>query len=351
VLLSSLKIQFVVAPNSRNETAFCPTNLEKIMQALYLHAGQLEYRPDYPTPTPGAGEALVRVRLAGICSTDLEMVKGYIPNFAGVLGHEFVGEVVEAAESGWHGRRVVASINIGCGVCAVCLGQGPEHCPNRQTLGIHQRDGIFAEYVALPLANLLEVPANVPDEAAVFTEPLAAALRIREQIRLRPSARTAVIGPGRLGLLLGQVLALDGTAVIMLGRSPQSLELPAQLGLQTAGAHDLPDDSFDLVVEATGNEAGFTQALRLVRPLGTIILKSTFAARSQLDLTKIVVSEISVIGSRCGPFAPALRLLAANAINTHALIAAEFPLAEGLAALEYAAQPGVRKVLLRPLGK
>jgi threonine dehydrogenase-like Zn-dependent dehydrogenase len=218
-------------------------------------------------------------------------------------------------------------------------------------LGIHQRDGIFAEYVALPLANLFEVPENVPDEAAVFTEPLAAALRIREQVRLRPSAQTAVIGPGRLGLLVGQVLALAGTAVLMLGRTPESLELPVQLGLQTALAHDLPDDSFDLVVEATGNEAGFAQALRLVRPLGTIILKSTYAARSQLDLTKIVVSEINLVGSRCGPFAPALRLLAANAINTQLLINAEFPLAEGLAAFAVARQPGVRKVLIRPSGK
>lgn len=318
------------------------------MQAVVLQAGQLTYLQDYPTPTPQPNEVLVRVRLAGICTTDLEMEKGYIPGFQGVLGHEFVGEVVSGSDERWHGRRVVASINIGCGTCPVCLGQGPEHCPHRQTLGIHQRDGIFADYVALPVSNLLEVPATVSDEAAVFTEPLAAAVRIREQVRVRPSADTAVIGPGRLGLLVGQVLALDGTAVTMLGRHVSTLELPAQLGLQTALADDLPDNSFDFVVEATGNESGFAQALRLVRPLGTIILKSTFAAQSQINLTKIVVSEISVIGSRCGPFAPAMRLLAANAVNVQALISAEFPLADGLAAFEMAARYGVRKVLLRP---
>lgn len=318
------------------------------MQTLYLRSGQLHYLQDYPQPTPRSGEALVRVRLAGICATDLEMVKGYMPDFQGVLGHEFVGEVVQAEDAAWRGRRVVAAINIGCGHCPVCQGKGPEHCHNRQTVGIYNRDGVFAEYVALPLSNLQEVPPAVPDEAAVFTEPLAAALRIREQAPVRPSGHTAVIGPGRLGLLVAQVLALDGTAVTTVGRSSQSLALPAQLGLPTALAGDLPDDSFDFVVEATGNEAGFMQALRLVRPLGTILLKSTFAAGSRLDLSKIVVSEINVIGSRCGPFAPALRLLAASAVQTEPLIAAEFSLAAGLAAFAFAAQPGVRKVLLRP---
>ncbi len=318
------------------------------MQALCLKPGQLSYCPDYPDPIPGPDEALVRVRLAGICTTDLEMVKGYIPDFHGVLGHEFVGEVVSAPDGCRHGQRVVASINVGCSTCAVCQVKGFEHCPHRQTLGIHRHDGVFADYVAIPLRNLFAVPADVPDEAAVFTEPLAAALRIREQVRLRPSAAMAVIGPGRLGLLVGQVLAVDGTAVTMLGRHPASLELPAQWGLQTALAADVPDNSFDLVVEVTGNETGFAQAIRLVRPLGTIILKSTFAGLSRLNLSKVVVSEITVIGSRCGPFAPALRLLAARTIATNALIAASFPLAEGVAAFEKAAQPGVRKVLLRP---
>lgn len=322
------------------------------MQALYLAGSQLKYLDDYPEPELQPGEALIRVSLAGICTTDLEIVKGYA-GFQGVLGHEFVG-VVEAApsEPGWIGRRVAGTINLGCRQCAVCLGEGPEHCPERTVLGIIGKDGAFADLLTLPLANLHPVPDEVPDEAAVFTEPLAAALRIREQVRVRPTARTAVVGPGRLGLLVGQVLALGGTAVTMLGRSRESLVLPAQLGLETGLVEEFPDNSFDFVVEATGNEAGFAQSLRLVRPLGTLILKSTFAGEATLNLTKLVVAEIRVIGSRCGPFAPALRLLAQRApqeaIRVQDLIEAEYPLRSGLAAFARAAQPGVRKVLLRP---
>jgi threonine dehydrogenase-like Zn-dependent dehydrogenase len=288
------------------------------------------------------------VSLAGICSTDLEIVKGYT-GFKGILGHEFVGVVEESpSEPAWIGRRVVGAINLGCRRCSVCLSDGPEHCPQRTVLGIIQKDGAFADYVTLPLVNLLPVPDEVPDEAAVFTEPLAAALRIREQAPVRPTARTAVVGPGRLGLLIGQVLALSGTEVTMLSRRRPSLALPAQLGLATGLVEEFADDSFDFVVEATGNEAGFAHSLRLVRPLGTLILKSTFAGKSSLDLSKLVVGEITVVGSRCGPFAPALRLLAQKAVNVQATIEAEYPLHNGLAAFTHAAQPGVRKVLLRP---
>lgn len=318
------------------------------MRALYLQNGRLQTRTDYPKPQPQADEALLRVRLAGICSTDLEMVKGYVPDFKGVLGHEFVGEVVESADGHWHGRRVVATINMGCGRCQICQEQGPEHCFERQALGIHNRDGVFADFVALPLRNLLAVPDGVPDEAAVFTEPLAAALRIREQVLIRPSAKTAVVGPGRLGMLVGKVLSLAGTEVTMLGRRPDSLTLAQDWGLPTALVDELPDNSFDLVVEVTGNNAGFAHSLRLVRPLGTLILKSTFTGNSDLDLTKLVVSEINVVGSRCGPFAPALRLLAENAMNVQSLIDAEYSLSDGLQALDFASSPGVRKVLLRP---
>lgn len=321
------------------------------MQALYLSDGQLSYRSDYPRPEPRAGEALIRVRLAGICATDLEIVKGYA-GFEGVLGHEFVGIVEASADPGWMGQRVVGTINLGCGRCPVCLSDGPEHCPHRTVLGIINKDGVFADYVTLPLANLLAVPEKIPDETAVFTEPLAAALRIREQVPVRPAARTAVVGPGRLGLLIGQVLALDGTAVTMLGRRPESLELPAQLGLNTGLVTEFGNDSFDFVVEATGNEAGFGHSLRLVRPLGTLVLKSTFHGQATLDLTKLVVAEINVIGSRCGPFAPALRLLARGdtrgGIRVRDFIEAEYPLRQGRAALDHAARPGVRKVLLRP---
>jgi threonine dehydrogenase-like Zn-dependent dehydrogenase len=200
----------------------------------------------------------------------------------------------------------------------------------------------------LPVVNLLSVPDNVADEEAVFTEPLAAALRIREQIAVRPAARIAVVGPGRLGLLVGQVLALAGTDVIVLGRRVASLELPRQLGLTTGLVDDAADDSFDLVVEATGNDAGFAHSLRLVRPRGTLVLKSTFHGNANINLTKLVVAEINVVGSRCGPFAPALRLLARGAVAVRPLIEAEYPLADALAAFARADQPGVRKLLLRP---
>ncbi|MBX7250875.1 MAG: alcohol dehydrogenase catalytic domain-containing protein [Candidatus Promineofilum sp.] len=350
------------------------------MRALVLEDGHLGLCADAPQPEPAADDALIRVSLAGICSTDLELVKGYAGGFRGVLGHEFVGVVVDAASGSgqypvssgqwsdsshlvssgttgvaeWVGRRVVGTINLGCRRCAVCLGEGPEHCPNRTTLGIHNKDGVFADYVTLPVVNLLEVPATVADEEAVFTEPLAAALRIREQIAVRPTARTAVVGPGRLGLLVAQVLALAGTEVVVLGRRAESLALPRQLGLPTGLVDAAADNAYDLVVEATGNDAGFAHSLRLVRPRGTLVLKSTFAGRANIDLTKLVVGEITVVGSRCGPFAPALRLLEQGAVGAQIavrpLIEAEYPLSEGLAAFEHAARPGARKVLLRPGG-
>lgn len=333
-----------------------------IMQALVLRDGHLTYHDDWPQPIPGPEEALIRVSLAGICSTDLELVKGYAGGFNGVLGHEFVGVVEQVGartSAEWIGQRVVGSINIGCGQCLVCQSDGPEHCPNRTTLGIHHRDGVFADRVVLPVANLFSVPDVVSDEEAVFTEPLAAAVRVREQVHIRPTQRAAVVGPGRLGLMVAQVLALAGGDVIVLGRRPESLELPKRLGLSVGLVDELPDNSMDLVIEATGNDAGFAHSLRLVRPLGTLVLKSTFHGNANINLTKLVVGEINVVGSRCGPFGPALRLLEANAraagslmagagVQVRPLVDAEYALRDGLAAFEYAARPGVHKVLLRP---
>lgn len=320
------------------------------MKALCLYDRKLTLDEQYPVPEPGEQEALIRVSLAGICSTDLEIVKGY-NDFQGVLGHEFVGvveRVGSAEHAEWAGRRVVGTINLGCRQCPICLHDGPEHCPERTVLGIISKDGIFAEYATLPVANLLPVPDSVPDELAVFTEPLAAALRIREQLVVRPSARTAVVGPGRLGLLIAQVLALTGTPVTVFGRRPASLELPQQLGLGTGLVAEAAENSFDFVVEATGNEAGFAHSLRIVRPLGTLVLKSTFAGNANLNLSKLVVDEINVVGSRCGPFTPALDLLEKGMVQVRPLIEGEYPLAEASAAFAHAAQPGVRKVLLRP---
>lgn len=318
------------------------------MQAIILSQDELHFQKDFPVPQPEQGEALIKISLAGICATDLEMIKGYKSGFRGVMGHEFVGVVEKAPDPKWHGKRVVGSINIGCGRCSICLHHGPEHCPKRQVLGILNKDGAFADYLTLPQSNLFAVPDDVKDETAVFTEPLAAALRIREQIRLVPGSRTAVIGPGRLGLLVGQVLALDGTDVVMIGRGRRSLELPAKLGLTTGLTEGFAENSFDTVVETTGNEAGFALALKLVRPLGTLVLKSTFAGKSHLDLTKLVVAEINVVGSRCGPFAPALNLLQKDAIDVQSLIDGEYKLSQAVQAFTHASQRGVRKILLRP---
>ncbi len=318
------------------------------MEALVLDEEGVRLERGRPCPVPAPGEALVQVLKAGICATDLELVKGYA-GFRGVLGHEFVGRVERSeGDGGWVGRRVVGSINLGCRRCSVCLGSGPEHCPERTVLGIVGRDGAFARYLTLPVANLLAVPDEVADEEAVFTEPLAAALRILEQVAVPPSARVAVVGPGRLGLLIAQVLALGGAEVVVHGRSDASLELPGELGLATARIEQAADDVWPLVVEATGNPAGLEKALAMVRPRGTLVLKSTYAENTPVDLTKLVVGEITVVGSRCGPFAPALELLRRRAVAVRPLVAADYPLGEAEAALAHAARPGVCKVLLTP---
>lgn len=316
------------------------------MQAVTVDNGTVRYSSTYKEPAPGPGDALVRVRLAGICATDLEIIKGYA-GFNGVLGHEFVGEVVSAPDDTWVGQRVVATINLGCGECNVCRFQGDEHCPSRTALGI-SRDGVFADFVSLPQRNLLPVPEIVSDEAAVFTEPLAAAMRIREQLLISPRERAAVVGPGRLGLLVAQVLALAATPVVVLGRRRASLDLPGRLGMETGLTAEMDSASFNLVVETTGSPSGLEEALRLVRPLGTIVLKSTYAGRAGVDLTPLVVNEITVVGSRCGPFEPALRLLAAGQVQVEPLIDAIAPLSTAVDALERASLPDVRKILLRP---
>jgi threonine dehydrogenase-like Zn-dependent dehydrogenase len=321
-----------------------------MMQALVIANGQLTYQAEWPAPVLRPGEALIRLLLGGICSTDLEIVKGYTA-LQGVLGHEFVGvvtAVADPADQPWLNRRVVGEINLGCRHCAVCLNDGPHHCPHRAVLGIINRDGAFADYLALPVVNLHPVPDHVPDEAAVFTEPLAAALRIRQQSNLAPEERIAVIGPGRLGLLIAQVLAQTGGRVTLLGRSALSLALPEQLGLRTGLAEAAADNSFDFVVEATGSAAGLAHALRLVRPLGRLVMKSTYADKEPVDLTKLVVGEITVIGSRCGPFATALDWLADRRIQTERLIDGRYSLQDGLAAFAHAQRPGVRKILLTP---
>lgn len=317
------------------------------MQALVL-ADTLTYRTDFAEPVPAADAALIELSLAGICATDLELAQGYA-GFHGIPGHEFVGRVVVVGDpqhNSWRQQRVVGSINIGCRTCPECLQHGPEHCPHRRVLGIRGQHGAFADYLTLPMRNLYPIADSVPDRAAVFAEPLAAALNVAEQLAQRPTGEIAVLGPGRLGLLIGKVLALAGHDVVMLGRTPASLALPAAWGLRTGLALDCPDNRFACVVDASGNAAGFAQALRLTRPRGTLVLKSTFAAGAALDLSKIVVAEITLLGSRCGPFAKALDLLAKGDVPVETLIDGEYPLRDGAAAFAHAAQPGVRKILL-----
>jgi threonine dehydrogenase-like Zn-dependent dehydrogenase len=298
-----------------------------------------------------AGEAVVRVTLAGVCNTDLEIARGYA-GFRGTLGHEFVGVVESATDAPeLTGRRVVGEINAGCGVCELCLAGDARHCPARTVLGIVGRDGAFAELLQLPAANLLPVPDEVPDERAVFTEPLAAACGITERVNVAPDSRVAVIGDGKLGLLCAQALKiLTGASVTLVGRHPSKLDIARRRGVETVKSDELPSSysrAFDVTVEASGSPTGFETALRLLRPRGTLVLKSTFHGTTELDAAPVVVDEISIIGSRCGRFAPALELLARDAVETDALVNEEFPLSEGVRAMERAAAPGVLKVLLR----
>ncbi len=313
------------------------------MQALWLEQGRLSVRADLPIPVPPPGEALVRVRRAGVCNTDIELTRGYYP-YRGVLGHEFVGEV--ASDGEWRGRRVVGEINAACGLCEQCRGGRPTHCDRRTVLGIVNRHGAFAEYLTLPIANLHAVPDEVPDDRAVFTEPLAAALEILQQVAVRPSDRVTVIGDGKLGLLCAQVLALTGCDLTVLGRHAHKLAILSARGIATAPAGEAPARRADLVVECTGSPDGFELARQILRPRGTLVLKSTYAGSLTLDMSRIVVDEITVVGSRCGPFAPALDLLRRGQVDVHALIDARYPLGDGLQAMERAQQPGVLKVIL-----
>jgi len=315
------------------------------MQALWLEDRKLAVR-DIETPA-AADEALIRIRLSGVCGTDLELVRGYYP-FTGVPGHEFAGEVVAAPDPSWVGARVVGEINASCGGCEACLNGRPTHCERRTVLGIVDRHGVHAEYTALPVGNLHRVPDSVPDEAAVFTEPLAAALEILQQVHVSPTDRVLLVGAGRLGQLVAQVLALTGAHLRVVARHARQRELLAARGIATIEEAEVEPRRWDVVVEATGSPSGFELARRAVRPRGTFVLKSTYRGELTLDMAPFVVDEITVIGSRCGPFAPALRLLERGDVDVSGMVDATFPLADAVTAMEAAARPGMMKVLLRP---
>jgi threonine dehydrogenase-like Zn-dependent dehydrogenase len=317
------------------------------MKALHVHKKRLSLR-NIEKPEPG-GEALVRVLLSGICNTDIEIARGYA-GFSGTIGHEFVGVVEEAADDQLIGKRVVGEINAGCGRCDLCRGGDSRHCAKRTVLGIVGRDGAHAEFLRLPSVNLLHVPGKIADEHAVFTEPLAAACGILERVSISQTDRVAVIGDGKLGLLSGQVVALTGAETVLIGKHSNKLKIAARRGIETLTAKQAAKRSreFDIVVEASGSETGFALALNLLKPKGKLVLKSTFHGATEVEASRIVVDEISIIGSRCGRFGPAIDLLKKNAIDVDSLISEEYPLSEGVHAMSRAAAKGVMKVLLRP---
>jgi threonine dehydrogenase-like Zn-dependent dehydrogenase len=332
------------------------------MRALVFRNNVLTLEKNYRRPDLQLGEALIKILQVGICNTDLEILRGYM-DFQGVPGHEFVG-IVESVHEGpgatsptyLIGKRVVGEINAACyrSDCAYCQRGMPTHCPNRSTLGILNRDGAFAEYLTLPTANLHLVPDNVSDEEAVFVEPLAANFEMLEQVHIKPTGTVIVLGDGKMGQLAAQVLALTGCEVTMIGKHEEKLALAAQRGIQTeiVGAHFIAPISpiygrVDIVVECTGSSQGLGLAMQLVRPRGTIFLKSTVADKSTIHLATIVIDEIRVQGSRCGPFAPAIRALSQRTVDVRPLISARYSLDDGISAFEQAAKSGVLKVLVQ----
>jgi threonine dehydrogenase-like Zn-dependent dehydrogenase len=321
------------------------------MRALYFDTS-LSYRPRHPEPPAADGDALLKVRQAGICGTDLEITNGYL-GFRGVPGHEFVGEVVSAQDKNLVGQRVVGEINIVCGRCDLCLSGLSNHCRNRSVLGIHKHDGVFAEFVRVPSTNLHALPATVDDDAAVFVEPLAAACQILKQIKLdaKPDSRgrkwVTVLGDGRLGLLVAQVLRNANCPVRVIGKNPDKLALCEKWQIRSRPLADIaPRHDQDVVVDCTGSSDGFELAMQMVRPRGVIVLKSTLAGAKPLNLSPLVVDEITLIGSRCGPFREAIRALAEKQVDVASLIYRRVRLEQGVEAFDLARRPGVLKVLL-----
>lgn len=299
-------------------------------------------------PIPEPHEAVIRVHRAGICGTDLAILRGYA-DVAGVLGHEFVGEVVEAEMAPqWIGRRVVAEINVACGSCDRCRSGLENHCSRREVVGVRGRAGAMAEEVVVPVSNLHEIPEALSDDAAVFVEPLAAAFRIIDQLDIDASTRVGVWGDGRLGLLIAMAMATTECSLTVVGRHPRKLDLVRHTGATLRSSEDVMRSDFDVVVDATGSRGGFADAFRHVRPGGTVVVKSTLAEPLSLDPTRLVVDEIAVLGSRCGPFEPAIAALAAGTIDPRPLVEMVYPLRHGIEAFEHAARPGALKVLLDP---
>lgn len=313
------------------------------MQALKLE-DKVAKVVDVPIPEPGSDSALVRVDLAGICNTDLELVKGYM-GFRGVLGHEFVG-TIEAGPGEWKGQRVVGEINFACESCRVCYEGLQRHCPRRRVMGIKGADGAFAEYVTVPIANLHTVPDRVSDEIAVFAEPLAAAFEVMEQVHVEPGRDCVVLGDGKLGLLVAQVLHLSGARVLAVGHHPEKLAILEKRDIETKLASDWIPTPMSLVVEATGTAEGFERAVAATKPRGTLVLKSTVGKRPKIDLAPLVINEIHVVGSRCGPFPPALRAIELGTIDVKSLVSDRVGIKDAVEGLRRAKERGALKVLI-----
>ena len=321
------------------------SDLSFSMRALYWDGRELCLLPSFATPTDKS-TGLIKVHLAGICATDLQIFAGYM-GFTGIPGHEFVGSVEQGPDE-LIGKRVVGEINFGCGECAACCGGLDRHCPNRKVMGILNANGAFADYVAVPCENLHLVPENISDEEAVFVEPLAAAFEILTQTHPKPDDNVLVLGDGKLGNLCAQVLQLTGAKVTAIGKHSDKLSLLNNVGIRTQLLENWQPSLFDIVVEATGSSSGFGLALNAVRPRRTLVLKSTIAGMQQVSLAPLVINEINVIGSRCGPFPEALAALSAKQIAVTPLIEKIYPLADSLAAVAEARRAGVRKILLQP---
>lgn len=316
------------------------------MKAAYFDGAKMIFEKNYLEPK--SGEALVRIRLAGICGTDLEILQGYM-KYHGILGHEFVGTVEKSDNPELIGKRVVGEINVGCGKCDFCEKGLQRHCPDRTVLGILNRDGAFAEFLSLPEKNLHVIPDSISDEQAVFIEPLAAAFEIKEQISLEPNWSVAVVGDGRLAQIIIQVLKLSCPNITCFGRHKNKLQNLVNAGIKIKlGIEHSDKQSFDLVVEATGSNSGFSDTMKLIKPRGTVVLKSTIASRENLDLTPTVVNEITLIGSRCGLFKPAIDALATGIVSVDSMIDSTFPLEKFSEAIEYAKKPDTLKVFLKP---
>lgn len=310
---------------------------------------ELKLVNDYQKPIPKKGEALIKINMAGICNTDYEITKGYM-GYKGVLGHEFVGTVEEIndEDKSLLGKRVVGEINCGCGNCEWCHQGLERHCPNRQTLGIWQKDGCFSEYLTMPLDTLLEVPQNVPNEQAVFVEPLAAGLEILEQLHIQPIQKVIILGDGKLGLAISLALNASNIDVLLVGKHQNKLDIAKAQGVNVKLLSDLEiKKEWDFVVEATGSISGFEMALNLTKPRGTLVLKSTVAASKEFNLAPIVIDEIRVQGSRCGQFAPALRLLASEKVDFSPLISGIYPIDKAIEAFEKNKEKDTLKVLIK----